>query len=241
MTDRSIGHDVWAGNHWGRDGAIARAKREYRRTSVYLTDDPPQESVDAKLTYVNALYSALGREYPRARRGNPSALAKASVLLMRLRPFYRAYRDRAEKNDLTGFTADQCEMLGAQLVKYAGIPFLGGPRYLAAAETYAFAGTVDSEYPHTQSLAYLTLARASLIRAYEGMARDFVKRADRRIRLITDPNQKARVLRSCAELWHELGEHTRAAALIAQAEEVPGIAEDVRAKVAEVKRAIGIP
>lgn len=250
MARETIREAVWAGNHWGRDGSVARAKDSWKEhlslgrfpgeSDLYPTSE---ETVECTLQLVNALYSAFTSVYHSARRGNPRSLWRACDLLLTLQPLYAHFLWRAqEPSRLEDLTADQKEELGAQLVRYADIPVIGGPGYRAAAVEYAtraLSESMNDLESHTAPLAALTLARAeAAFGDTGGHVCQHLRFAEKRIEDVSDPNQKARIYRSCAELWHMFGEKDHALELIAIASAVQGIGDDVRAKIEEVRRSI---
>lgn len=242
MTEQTIAEAIWSGNHWGRNGAIARARREYEAPGFNFAYESPEELVEKRLVYVNALYSAFSRVYPAARRGNPRAAWRMAYTLFHLHPFLASYAGDAEIESQGTLSADRMEMLGAMLVKYAGVPLLGGHAFREAAVEYAKAAlrlTQNDLSSHTAALAALTLARADMdVEGRSGCSREHLRFAERQSVGVKDANQRARILRSLAELWKELGETERARTLIAHAEAVPGIGDDVRQKIQDVKRTI---
>ncbi len=243
MTEQAIGEAVWSGDYWGPEGAIVRARREYHKYRIYFSELPPRETTDTQLAYLNALYSAFGSVYPAARRGNMHALGRAVYTLRKIRPFLKNYAKDATDRIRSGeFSADQKEMLGAMLVKFAETPLIGGHVYREAAVEYAKAAlheSRDEHGSHTPLLAALTLARADIaVEGKDGHADQHLRFAAKHAAHVTDANQKARILRSLAELYHTLGDRPKALVFIKQAEDVPGISEDVRAKTKAVKDAI---
>jgi len=242
MTEQSINDAIWSGNYWGPNGAIARAQREYEAPGINFAYESSEELVEKEMVYMNALYSAFGRVYPSARKGNPLALWRVAYAVFHLHPFLAAYADYAETKSQGTLSADRMEMLGAMLVKYASVPFFGGHTFRDAAVTYAVAAqrlTQHDPTSHTAALAALTLARADIaVEGTQGRSREHLRYAERQSVNVTDANQRARILRSLAELWKELGETDRARTLIRHAQEVPGIGDDVREKIQEVKKTI---
>lgn len=247
MTDQTIGEAVWNGDYWGPNGAIARAQQEYEAAQreygprgdthrIGRADYQRMQKLnESELRFMNALYSAFGSVNAAARRGNPAALVRAVRLIFRLRPFYQEYGGFALGTTI--LNADQQEMLSAQLVKFAAIPLLGGKKYRVAARTYAgeAVSKANPPHPHTPLLARLTLARIGLAEGNKDIAISQLRVVEGRIGTVSDPNQKARILRSCAELRKHLGEKLPALRLIHRAKDVPDVSPDAWAKVIGVE------
>lgn len=239
MTSADINRAIWEGEYWGSEGAVALARRAYVHPN---TSTATVEVLERQLQYVNALYSALGSVYPAAKRLNPRAVYRAVSMIIQLRPFVAYYRAlEPESLYYQNLSADQKEMLGAILVKYATVPLLGGSAYRAAAIKYASAAFRESESnstSHTAPLAALTLARAYLAKGRTGDAQESLHVAEFRVESVVDANQRARILRSIAELWSTLGHKTKALEFINRAGTVSGIGEGTWEKICEARIAI---
>jgi len=242
MEASEVRQKTWDGEHWGRRGTIAHERRRYRR-SIGTEDEEP-----ARLSYINKLYSGLARALPEAKRGDPAALGRTAACAFRLKFLLERYQRIAnteyDEQQFEELSPDAKEMLGAIMARYADIPALGGSRYLDAAYNLACSAYGLTEHvkgAHTPALAAITAARVCIARkrAQRGLA--YVRAATAMAPGIIDPDQKARVLRSCADLWAGTFAQTdRALALIDEADAVPGIGRDVLAKNAETRRALGL-
>lgn len=230
-----INERIWKGRYWGRGGAMRDALHYYRAL-------PPD--IEARVVWMSDLYSALGRTYPEARRLSPQAIGRTLWCLWYLKPQVRFFADAVDSNTRRGeLTADQCDVISTVLLRWSQLPLAREGRYLDAAEGYVRLGLgTKTARVHTTSLLHLTRARISVRRGKKLAARSMVRLVLESVDDVADVNQRARVLRSCAELVHALpGDtwDTTPRELLERAD-LPGIGEDVRAKNLETRRALGL-
>jgi len=226
VTKTGIGSQIWSGDYFGSRGALARAQRAYREGSKRISE---------RVAWASALYSALTRVYPAAKRGDPTALARMAWCLQHLAPQVRWFMD-----PLPNLSADQCDVVSTILCRWSQIPFLGHRSHLARAEYLALRAVsglakIPAEH-HTHALACLTLAKILDIRGDKKSAAHYFEMACILAPKVANANQQSRIWRKLASL----APANDARAFLDHADAVPGIGADVRVKNIETRRELGL-
>lgn len=233
--EESIAKKSWAGDYWKEGGPIATVVAEMWKCPNL------SEASGREVEWLSILYSALGSALVDANRLRPLALYHVLYCLWYMHPLTKHLRDVFSGAQVvpSAYSAEQCEVAARVLLRWADVPFLGGPEWADVAKAYAGAAISRwSDVPHTRPLAFLTMTEIFYRRGVMGEARNCVSEAKRTVSHIVDPRQKARVFRGIAYLTYCLDELNGGVirALRAADDCIAGLpdVEDVRAKNLEL-------
>ena len=239
--DSVLARKIWAGEYLGENGALARGLIEYHENRK-------------RTVWVSTLLSALGQLLPDAYVGNWQALKTCTWCFFQLEPHVQHWERFAmeHRGDLTRYSPDECDVIASALLMRYRVPWASG-LHTKAAKRYArsaYLRTRNDPGAHTPALALLTLLRIIALQlkhshrrteAFLDEAAEYMTIVRQRAPHITDANQRSRVYRGIAEVTVGLCGHTHNATLAARcaldtADAIPGIAADVRAKNAAMRK-----
>jgi hypothetical protein len=237
-NEPKIADAIWNGDYWGPGGALARHKALY---------DASPKDAEARIPWMSTLYSALGSV-----RANgaplPLSLRRTAWCVANLLPQVGHFTFLADDEPAVyALSAEQCDVVSSVLLKWSAIPILGFRTHLDAALRYATSAylkrDVHDTEGHTHALVALTLARIYIRTGEPDVAKPFLDEAKRAAPNVADANQRSRIYRGYAELIAVATSYSKfgiGAALDAldAADNVPGIARDVRAKNGAIRAMI---
>jgi hypothetical protein len=239
--DAQLSQDIWDGNYWDSNGAVARKQAKYNASSRTVAD---------RVEWMSALYSALTRVWPSAKRGNPLSFYRIVWCVWKLKPFVSYFCRYKRSDGIDEFlSAEECDVISTVILRWSDLPllkFYGRERYLSTAEVYAQAAcSRPTNKPHTKPLALLTLAYIySKASGKRNKVNYCLGIATERVPLITDNNQRARVYRRIADLTIRLygstDETKRTARTMMDRADSSAEGADVKAKNSETRRVLGL-
>lgn len=232
--------DIWNGNYWGPDGALARGKVKY---------DASRKRIGDAIPWMSLLYSALGNVLPGAKKGEWRSIRYAAWCIWQLRPLVQRFAMAGDAWEYNLPSADQGDVASAVLLKWSSIPVLGWGWYADAARRYALMAyhkSADEEGGHTHALVALTLARICLRMNDWDTAKGYLAEAESQVGSIASANQRSRVYRGIAEVTLQATRRSvvgmmKALDLLDAADATPGIGDDVRVKNDAIRKDIRLP
>ena len=226
-----IARQIWQGEYWGPDGAVAAARRRYESSERTGPD---------RAAWLSTTYSALNDLRPHLRALEWEAVKRLFQVwgpwMEQVRHFYGQW----DLLNTLGYSADMTETVSRSLLARSRLPFFRAHYRRAASHfaMHAYERAGGEPGGHTAVLAAITLAEVYFIEGRRGVAMNLMDEAVSLAKKITNQNQKSRAFRQLAALAYDyLRDPDDALDLLALAD-ATSCDPDVRAKNREMRKRV---